>query len=171
MIQIVLARFEGGNHLPRDEDRRITRVVIDESQTDIDGARIDRIEYDEFIAGIFEGFLKEAEVDRRHLRRDDRMRVLHLFRKHLFLIRSALYDGLLMTSLALLYRSDERAYAYAHRAQVRAFIDFNKRIHASLCAHDFVDLIGRNRVQPAAETRELHEFEIRHAGDKGSRAV
>ncbi len=171
VIQIVLARFEGGDHLPRDEDRRITRVVVDESQTDIDGARIDRVEHDEFIAGIFERFLKEAEVDRRHLRRDDRMRVLHLFRKHLLLIRGALYDGLLMAPLALLYRGDERADAYAHRAQVCTLIDFNKRIHASLCAHDFVDLIGGNRVKPAAETRQLHEFEIRHTCDKGSRAV
>ena len=171
MIQIVFARFESGYHLPGDEDRRITRVVVDESQTYVDGVRIDRIEYDEFIAGIFEGFLKEAEVDRRHLRSDDRVRVLHLFRKHLLSVRGALYDGLLMPPLALLYRGDERADAYAYRAQVRTFIDFNKRIHASLCAHDFVDLIGRNRVQPAAETRELHEFEIRHAGDKGSRPV
>ena len=63
VIQIVQARFERGNHLPRNQYRRITGVVVYELQPRIDGRRIDFRQDNEFESRIQKRLLYQTEMN------------------------------------------------------------------------------------------------------------
>ena len=76
-----------------------------------------------------------------------------------------------MMTLAFLYRRNQRTYSYSYSTKVRAFVNLNERIHTPLRAHNFVNLIGGNRIKSTAKTCKLKHFKIRHFAYKSCGTV
>src|SRR5574344_249986 len=131
VVQIVLARFKRGNHLPRNENRRIARIVINIFKASLNSLRVNSVENDKVISAVLERLLNNTEVNRAHLRSDNRMRIFHLFCKDLPLVCSALYDCGAVVTLTFLDCRDKTANAYADSSEVAAFVNLNKRVHAA----------------------------------------
>ena len=79
VVGVVAARKHRFHDLARDEDRRVADVVVHEAQARVDGLMVDRRQQLEVVAVGQEDGLEQLEVDRGHLRGEDRVAgVLHL---------------------------------------------------------------------------------------------
>ena len=79
VVGVVTARQHGFHDLARDQDRRVADIVVHEAQARVDGLVVDRRQKLEVVAVGQEDGLEQLEVDRGHLRGEDRVAgVLHL---------------------------------------------------------------------------------------------
>ena len=168
VVGVVLARLERGDELADDDDRRVAHVVVDVAQAEIDGRLVWHLRHDEVIAVVAHDRLDELEVDRGHLRREDRVRLLALGREVRPLDR---LDLLIRHGLAARERGHQRAQADARGAEVRDLVELDHRVDAVVRLEDILDLARRQRVEAAAERAELNQCEVRVLSDELRRMV
>ena len=161
MIDVVFSRKDGGHDLPDHDDGRVARVVVDILQPDIHGGAGVVVKDRHMIAVAGEDRLQNIKMDRTHLRRENGVAVLaHLFGKLRAVISSRTrlrLDPLLFTQT---HGGKQAANTDTHRAEVVDLVDFQHGIELVAPLQDLADLIGRDRVKPAAEGIELDQLQI-----------
>ena len=163
MVGIVFPGLQRREQLSDDDDGRIAHVVVDVPQAEVDGRLVRHRRHDDLIAVVAHDRLDELEVDRRHLRREDRVRLLALRCE-----MRALDDGHIVISdrLPARERRHERAQADARRAEIRDLVELDHRVDALMCLEDIAHLPRRDGIEATAKGTELDEREVRMlAGD------
>ena len=125
--QMVCIIFSGENRvhdLPDDHQGWIAGVVVDIFQSYIDCVFIIIWKNFNLIAGCAEGRFNQVEVNRRHLRAEDRILLLHLFRKRYFPDRGAVNFPFFLLGVPDTDRSQKRTNPDSCRSQVVDLVNF-----------------------------------------------
>ena len=168
VVGVVLARFQCREQLADDDDARIAHVIVDITQAEVDGGLVRHRRHDDLIAEILHDALDELEVNRCHLRRENRMRLLALRREMRALDRR---DRVPDHRLPTRERRHERAQADAGRAEVRDLVELDHRVDAVMRFEDVAHLSRRDGVEAAAERAELDERDVRMLADELRRMI
>ena len=86
LMRVVFARLERVDELSDDEDGGIAGVVVDVFQPGLGDVRPVRFEKLGLVTGVLKDALHQPEMNRKHIRNQQRVRRFHLFRK-LYIIR------------------------------------------------------------------------------------
>ena len=151
MVEVILSGEQGIHDLSDDDQRRVACVVVDVFQTDIDRISAVILEYLNVVSKCADCRLNQLKVDRRHLRAQERVVLLHLFGEDDTVV-SARYDLALKVLLVADTKSgDQRADANARCAEVVDLIDLEHRINLSGFGENIMDLVGCHSVESTAE--------------------
>ena len=168
VVGIAHPRLERGDELSDDDDRGIAHVVVDVAQSHVDRRFVRHRRDDDVVAVLAHGRLEQVEMDRRHLRGEDGVRLFAVLGK-----AWALDDGRLVVNgrLAACERGDERAQTNPRRAEVRHLVELNHRVDALVRLEDLAHLACGECVESAAERTELDERDVRMLRDELRRMV
>ena len=132
MIEIVFTAFQGVHQLTHDQNRWITGIIIDVFQSFIHSVLVYGRQNLYVISALAERRLQESKMNRRHLRRQERVILLHLLGKYdlfKFVLRRPYgTGGRSLHLIAFIHRSLQGAQPDSNRAQVAAFIDLDHHI-------------------------------------------
>ena len=102
LIQIVLSGFQRRNNLPQCHDGRIARIIVDVPKSFFLRVLGNPRQEHRIVSGPLQNCLEVLEVNRRHLRNQERIPfILHLFRKEFPLIRQSHLTGVYAGFLSL----------------------------------------------------------------------
>ena len=103
------------------------------------------------IAAASQRRLQYAEMNRRHLRTEDRVILAHFLGKQ-HAVHIGGNDGALLMLLFLgAQRGNQRADTDTRRSQIVYLVDFQTGINLAGAGQNIIHLVGSNRVQTAAE--------------------
>ena len=158
---IATPALELGDQLTDHDDRGIAHVVVDITEPEIDRRLVGHRRDNDFVIVLVENRLHELEMDRRHLRSKDRVRRLAVGGEARTLDR---FDLVISDLLPMIERRQQRSQSNARRSQVRYLVELDHRVDAFVAFENFFDLVGRQRVEPATERRQLDQDQLRIFG-------
>ena len=140
MIRVAQPRLQRGKQLPDDDDRRIAHIVVHVAQPKINRCLVRHRRNHDVVAVLPHGRAEEVKVDRRHLRRKNRMRLSAVLGK-----ARTLDDGHLVIDgvLPARKRCNQRTQTDACRAEIRHLVEFDHRIDTLVRFEDLAHLGGR----------------------------
>ena len=158
VLQIVFSRFQGRNDLPQGHDGRIAGVVVDIGQARVDGFLALMGQELDVVAFVGEGRFEHGEVNRRHRRSQNDVRLLVGLREQGLVVRIGFRR--FRARFPVIHDEQEGAQADADGAEVGPFVDFQQCMDFMALSQDFLYLVGDDGVEAAAEGVEFDQFQI-----------
>ena len=167
-FRVDFARGESVEELSDYDDRRIAGVVVDVAKPQFQRVRAHVREKLHVVAQRSERRGEDGEVNRRHLRNVEGRALFELGLLRLFVVRRRVSvrdrgdrdDAVLFRAAAVVQGRHQGAKTNASGAEGVAFVDLEERVELPFGFEKPLHLFARHGVKTAAETYELHDFDV-----------
>ena len=160
-VEVIFSALQRVHDLADDKKGRVAGVVVYIFQSHVHGLVIVVRQDHDVVAAALRGGLNEIEMDRRHLRAEDRIAFpSHLFRKGRLCDGGALNipDGLLFVPDP--DSGDQGSHADPRRAEVVDLVDLKAGVNLIGARENIAHLVGGNGIDAAAERVELDQLQV-----------
>ena len=168
MIRVAHPRLKRCEQLTDDDDCGVAHIVVHVAQPQIDRRLVRHRRDDNIITVLSHRCTEELEVNRRHLRRKNRVRLLTVLGEARALDGGHFVIGGILPARE---RGNQGAQADARRAEVRHLVQLYHRIDALVRLENLAHLRRRERVESAAKGAQLYHRHIRVLGDELRRVI
>ena len=164
-MRVIFAREQSVHDLPDDEQGRIAGVVINVFETHVNRVTVIVGQYLHMEATRIKGRFQKPEMDRGHLRAEDRVLVAHFLCENKALELGG-YDltrlsaGFLELALPYTDGSKQGTHTDPGCSEVIYLIDFQTGVYLPALRENFLYLICCDRIQSAAERVQLDDIQI-----------
>ena len=162
LVQVIHARFQGPEEGTDGNDGGIAGIIIDAGKAFVD-IRVDWGQHMDVVAIGSGCSFDQWEVNGGHFRNEDGEVFFHFLGEGGFRIENG--SGFCIFFHSFFDGGFEGTETDSYGSQVQTLIDLEAGIESSPFAHDFLDLIGDDRIQTAAERVQFYQFQIGMAGD------
>ncbi|MNO30966.1 hypothetical protein D3C76_209150 [compost metagenome] len=157
--------------MPDGDNRRIAGVIVHIPETFLRLLRSGAFQNFEPVSGVPEDAFEQLEMDRRHLRRQNGIGLLHFLCKRHVCLCFIQKLGLNIPFFPLAHRREQRPQTDARRPQIADLINLDQGIYLVVALQNFLNGIAGNGINTAAEGGQLHQFQIVPAGGQAGRTV
>ena len=159
-VQVVFTGSKGGHDLSHNDEGRVAGVIVYVFQPCIHCLFAHLRQHIHVVAAMAEYRRQKVEMNRRHLRYQDRIILAHFFGKfHLFNVcRNDLRFDILFVPDA--HGGDQGTDADSCCSQVVDLVDLQYRVDSSGIGKNVVDRVGGDGVQSASKRVQLNHFKL-----------
>ena len=160
VVHVILARVNGRHELADHHHGRIAGIVVYVLEAVVDAGLSRNLRHDEIVACRLEGRGDDLEVNRGHLRSQNRIGLLHLLGERSADIVRGVQGPLLLLPVADAEGSQKRPDTDPGGSQIVYFVYLQAGIDFPGPGQDVGDAVGCDGVHPAAEGVQLDDIEV-----------